>query len=715
MMIDLDKYRVGPLARAADCRGDVAAILLPPPDIDVAEAAESIRVLDNLQGYSGPWRNALALPAVGPMQSLSDQRYEITVYVAPAQAVKTEVGLNWAAFSIEIDPSDLQIVLPEKQLAQDFSARRIGRMVNASEKLAARQRSSSMFLTVFDQCIVNLSWPTSANASSKPVPRNWLDERDSMDDDVDGEGDPVWLYHKRSQTFGPRRHTLVTSSPKRSKIKGAPAPAGRHEAVATTGTLSLFNDGTRRLLYWPCLQCGEFFVTRVKDLQYPEGARHDDPRIPVLFACPHCGRPHDEADRAVLLGRARWVAEGEEIAPDGTITGAPRATRIDSFRAFGPQAPFITLEELVRKRLAAETTRQRTGSDTELRTFWNVDAGEVYEVEGEHAALSAETLAQAAADLKPGQVPAWASLLMASVDVQSDRFEVMWEAAGKGDEGAIVDHTRIVAVRSDGTPVTTGAGSGGAESAADLEACDPPGSAHHWRALVAAVFDRALPIDGDATRGLVPSIVVIDTGGAAGSTEKAYAFARWLRRNRPDCWRRTMFVKGASDPDNPVRVWRAQWDPRTADRRKPAAARQGKARASRVGVDLWLLSTDLLKDSVDARLRRGVQAAGQRCEGALHVSRHLPGYVFEQLVAEARNEDGHWENDRRVRNELLDLAVYARAGWIRLGGERIDWERPPAFAIVSKTAVEIAPSSSAPVPAPPPRRRASMFRFGGRA
>ncbi|WP_422036548.1 terminase gpA endonuclease subunit [Reyranella sp.] len=712
MPFDQDRFRVGPLATAAACRGDVAGILLPPPDLNVAEAAELYRVLDNPQAYSGPWRNALAPNTVGPMVSTTDPRYEITVYVGPAQSAKTEIGLNCCAHSIRVDPADFQIVLPEKQQAEDFSERRLGRMIRASAALSERLVSDTKFMSVFDQNIVNLSWPTSANASSKPVPRNWLDERDSMDDDIDGEGDPVALYHKRSQTFGPRRHTLVTSSPKRSKVKGAPRPSGKHEAVTTTGILALYNEGTRCHMYWPCLQCGEYFVTRVQDLQYPEGARADDARIPVVFACPSCGMPHDDESRSELFARSQWVAEGEEIAPDGTITGARRITVINSFRAFGPQAPFITLQELVRKKLKAEEVRQKTGSDTELRTFWNVDAGEVYESDDDGNALSPSDLLANAADLKAGIVPAWAPLLVASVDVQSDRFEIMWKAFGPGEEGAIVDHTKIVAVRTDGSPVTTGRGSGGAESAADLEPCDPAGVAHHWRSLVEAVFDRPLPLEGEPGRGLRPAMVAIDTGGKAGSTERAYAFGRWLRRHRPDLARRVMFVKGAR-PDNPLRVWRSQWDPKTATPKPGSAPR--KAATLRAGIDLWLLATDLLKDAVANRLRRAMTAKGRRLEGALHVARDLPPAIFEQLCAESRDTDGHWENERRVANEGWDLAVYCHAAWIRLGGERIDWQRPPTFAVAARASVQVAPSEAVPAPvvAPAPRRRSNPFRFGG--
>lgn len=699
MPFDQERFRVGPLATAADCRSEVAGILLPPPDLNVAEAAELYRVLDNPQGYSGPWRNALAPNTIAPMISTTDPRYEITVYCGPAQSGKTEIGLNACTHSIKVDPADFQIVLPEKQQAEDFSERRLGRMVRASAALSARLVSDTKYMSVFEQNIVNLSWPTSANASSKPVPRNWLDERDSMDDDIDGEGDPVALYHKRSQTFGARRHTLVTSSPKRSKVKGAPKPTGAHEAVTTTGILALYNEGTRCHMYWPCLQCGEYFVTRVKDLQYPEGARADDAKIPVVFACPFCGMPHDEDSRAELFARHQWLAEGETIAPDGTISGSRRITVINSFRAFGPQAPFITLQELVRKRLKAEEVREKTGSDTELRTFWNVDAGEVYEGADETEGLAPDDLRTAAQEIPVGVVPRWGELLVAAIDIQADRFEVQWQAVGPNGQAAIVDHQKIVAIDAMGMAITVGGGAGGAVLAGARQSCDPAMEFSHWLALVEAVFDRVLPHAGLAGRGLVPHGVAIDTGGKAGVTDKAYKFARWLKRNRPDLARRAMFLKGRGDA-NPLGVALAQWDPRVTAKRA----------VNRTGVALWNVWTDTLKDAVDASLKATIKNKGALGPDRLHLSRNLPSAVFDQLCAESRDADGHWENERKVSNEGWDCAVYCRAVMIATQITKVVWDNPPDWALAEKTAVPLGAGVGLPAPVTPAQPASTVAR-----
>ena len=660
----------------------MSALLEVPSEMDVPTAAEKFRVLQNDGGgYTGSWRNALAPYLVGPMQSLNDPRYEMTVFVGPAQSGKTEIGLNWMTHCALVDTADLQIVLPEKQQVEDFSVRRMDRAVNASPALKAAAALGKRVdtKTQFDfggKSLVTLAWPTSANASSKPVPRNWLDETDSMAMSVGamatkpGEGDPIDLFHKRSQTFGTRRHTLVTSSPKHSPTRGAARPAGMHEMPTATGITSRYNSGTRRLLYWQCEDslCGEWFVTRIEDLIFNESAAYDDPHIAVHFACPHCGELHDEFARKRMLGGARWLAEGQTIDRSGVVAGNVRQSLVDSYWLYGTQAAFIKLDEIVRKKLTALKFLADTGSDTMLRAFMNVDAGELYvpKTDGDEP-LTPELLRAAATDLPLGIVPDWARAVVAAVDIQADRFEVQWQAIGPGGQSAIIDHQRLVAVTVDGKPVMVG----GASNVAMIGAMDPVDPAQridHWMALIPAVFERALPMAADPAQAMRPIVVAMDTGGPSGTADKAYKFSRYLRRDKPALYPRAMFVKGRGGR-NPVRIMRAQWDPKTAS----------KTGANRTGVDLWFLFVDELKDAVDGMLRGLVKVSrrdhgdgSHRVDSVLHLSRYLPTAVFDQLCAEVRDGET-WVNQRRVSNEAFDLAVYCKAAALRIGADKIDW------------------------------------------
>lgn len=662
------------------------SLLDPPSDMTVDECAQKFRVLQNDGGgYSGAWRNALAPYTVAPMRSCTDPRYEFTIFCGPAQSAKTEIGLNWMTYTAIVDPADLQIVLPEKSLIDDFSVRRIQRAIAASpdlkEAFDSGDRVDRRDMFDFGRSLVNLSWPTSSQAASKPVPRNWLDESDSMPDSVGatndkpGEGDAIDLYHKRSQTFGSRRHTLVTSSPKRNPIKNAPKPVGEHEMPVAHGITARFNSGTRKFLYWQCKDemCRKWFVTRFRDLVYDDMADPDQADLDVSFACPHCGERHVEEDRMSLLLGAQWIGEGQRIDEHGSVSGNLRQTIIDSYWLFGPQAAFVTLVELVRKFLRAKHYERTQGSDTLLRAFMNVDAGELYvpELDGEEEQVTADMVKKAATDLPLGVVPAWTKLLVAAVDVQGSRFELQWQAVGADGSFAIIDHQRLMGVTANGKPLLMG-GSSTVVAGIQVLPVDPAQRLEHWLTLIEAVFERALPIEGRENAYMLPMLVAIDTGGPSGASEKAYRFSRWLRQKRPELHSRAMFIKG-NKGRNPVRVMRSQWDPRTS---------RTRINIDRRDVDLWIIFTDEVKDSVHSMLKglckaHGSKALdeGRKVDSVLQVSKYLETYVFEQLCVEEK-VNNTWENTRRVPNEAWDLAVYCRAATIRLGVDRVDWEDP---------------------------------------
>src|SRR3546814_20335653 len=51
--------------------------------------------------------------------------------------------------------------------------------------------------------------------AGKPIPRIALTDRDRMEDDIDGEGDPFDLATKRTTSYGSFAMTLCESSPSR--------------------------------------------------------------------------------------------------------------------------------------------------------------------------------------------------------------------------------------------------------------------------------------------------------------------------------------------------------------------------------------------------------------------------------------------------------------------------------------------------------------------
>lgn len=653
---------VGAYARASDLRARAAVLLQPPSDITTSQAAERYRVLDNPGGgYSGPWRNAVTPYLPGPMDALDDPTCHTVVLMAPAQTGKSEVPLNWLAKSIVEDPADFQLVLDEKDQAEDFRDRRIKKLINASPKIGERLIGDKQYFLQFRGMAFNLAWPTGSKAASKPVPRNALDEFDSMPEDVDGEGDPYQLFRKRSQTFGAAAKTYVSSSPKRTIRRGAPRPAGPHEAPAATGIAALYNSGTRERYYWPCTECGEFFTPEFSMLQWPVEATGQDEAIPVDLACPHCGGLIGETNKPAMNRQGRWLAEGLSIDTAGRVTGQARRSGIRSFWLKGVAAAFMSWSELVRKHLAALEELDRLGTDSALKTWTQTDLGEPYAppAGSEYQPLDPVELAQRAADFPLGVVPDGVRFLTASVDVQGNRFEAAVWGWGEQGEAWIVDWFQIVGMTSAGQPVLVGPAQEAA-IAGNTRMTDPGGRLEDWDALTASVVGRVYRLASDPAHGMAVLATAVDSGGVPGVTANAYAWSRKLRQMRiGDA--RAFLIKGET----------SRSAPRLSVRSFEAKEKTRKG-ASRAGVRLWHVNVNLLKDDLDARLRRS--DPGPR---ALHLSASLPQVFFDQLCVEQR--DGEvWKNPAGRRQEAWDLGVYNIAAWLRLGAERINWSDPAA-------------------------------------
>ena len=208
-----------------------------------------------------------------PLDKLVDPDLDAVIFVGPAQCGKTELILNWAGFSIRAEPSDMTIFSPTQGNARDFSNRRIDRLHRDSEKVGKELLESRDADNKFDKhykngTILGLAWPTKAELAGKPIPRIALTDRDRMEDDIDGEGDPFDLATKRTTSYGSFAMTLCESSPSREITDFRYTPKTAHEAPPTTGILALYNRGDRRRWYMPCGRCGEFLEPRFELLEW---------------------------------------------------------------------------------------------------------------------------------------------------------------------------------------------------------------------------------------------------------------------------------------------------------------------------------------------------------------------------------------------------------------------------------------------------------------
>lgn len=687
--------------------------LLPPNRVSVSQGAAETLVIRRPGGGGGPWSAQETPYMVEPLDMLASRTHSAVVFVGPAQCGKTvALGEGWMAHAVVNDPGDMLIVQMTQDKAREYSKQRIDRAIRHSPRLHALRSISQRDDNLHDKQFRNgmwlrLAWPTVTNLSSSSYRYAFGTDFDRWPDDIDGEGDGFGLLGKRTTTFQSRGMTCIESSPGRPIRDPSWVPSSPHEAPPVGGILGVYNVSDRRRWYWPCPHCGEWIQAEpgIRLFRLPafeelvEIIRTVDidrmAREHAHVACPHCGAIIDAAQRDALNRRGRWVPEGVALDAQGRATGQARGSPIAGYWLGGAAAAYVPWETLVRKYLQAVLDYALTGNELMLQTTTNTDQGAPYASRlVADAATDAATSKRFDADLERYVVPDEGRFLVAAVDVQGGRnarFVVQVHAVGVHKEQWLVDRYAITESRREGT-------------ADDWAPIDPASYPDDWDILtervVAATYRTSAP-----EREMRVRLVLVDTGGEAGVTDRAYAWYRRLRKADPDLARRVRLTKGANT--------RSEWHIRTT----MVGGEQGLG-----DIPLQLLEPNKFKDMVAHGLKRKQPGPGYyhfpQPKGPQNPKGWLPQAFFDELAAEVRQENGTWAQVK-ARNESFDLCYMILAGCMILGvDQRGFWDAPKPWARVHPENTDVISSEErravrdAARAAPPTERPRRVSRSG---
>jgi phage terminase large subunit GpA-like protein len=157
-------------------------------------------------------------------------------------------------------------------------------------------------------------------------------------------------------------------------------------------------------------------------------------------------------------------------------------------------------------------------------------------------------------------------------------------------------------------------------------------------------------------------MVAVDTGGEAGTTDKAYDWYRDCRRK--NLHGNIMLIKGGSR--NAVQASGAPF--------VKMSWVGARAKGDHADIPLHILNKLKLNDIIVNAIKRSTPGPGY-----MHFPKWLNSNHFEQLKAEIRLPDGTYLK-RKKRNEAFDLSAYITAACFLLGVEKIDWRSPPKWA-----------------------------------
>lgn len=642
----------------------LAEIIRPPRRMKPSDAVAAY-----LRTEKGSWNPALAPMLIEPLDLLSSRRYTGICYVGPRRGSKTmTLVLGALTYIVTCSPGDTQITQMSQEAAREFSRKDLARAIRHSPELLARLSPRPRDDNVFDKAFrsgmqLSVGWPSASQHASKTLKYAIITDYDRPEnrDDVDGEGTLWDLAYGRITTYMSRGKLVAESSPGGEQISPKFTPKTPHEAPPGTGITAIYNRGTRARLYWPCMECGEFFQAQpglacfnlppFEELEQ-EVQKRDLMWLAEQFAriaCPHCGGIHEIHQKPELNLRGRWVHDGESIDGGGRITGDRRRTNIASYWQGGVSAGYQRWDQLLLSYFQVVLTYVRTGDEGGLKATTNADQAALYLPRSIAKRRTAEELLQRVEDWPRGMVPAGVRFLTAQADVQSNRFVCQIHGWGIDRESWLIDRFVISSsTRREG------------DSVAGL---DPAGYIEDWDPLIKALILRAYPLEHAPSITLTPVLVMCDSGGKDGVTSNAYKF--WRKLRDVDLGRRFMLVKGASSLNVPrvLLTW-----PDARGRKDRSAGAEGD-------VPVWQINVNVLKDTVTADLARKTPGPGY-----VHLPRWAEHEYFAELTAERRGDDGRWKADKGVRNEALDLHVYGNAAYLALQAESIDWEHPPSWA-----------------------------------
>ncbi|WP_282187004.1 terminase gpA endonuclease subunit [Azospirillum sp. B21] len=581
-------------------------------------AAENV-VLPPKSAEPGKYRPQ-RVPYMVPIQrAFDDPRWRMIVFVMGSQMTKSTGVLNVIGKRMDDAPVPIIYFGPSRNFVENTIEPRLTEMLKSSTSLSAKTqwgKKNRKTLKIVSGAEIRLGWAGSAaELAGQPAGLVIVDERDRMDGDIKGEGDPVELARARGETY-PGFCIGVTSTPLIGNVEAERHPDSGlwHWKVADpedidSATWKLWQEGTRHEWAWPCPHCGEFFIPRFSVLRFDSTSPATASRTAHL-ECPDCGMRIFDHSKAEMNARAVFVAPGQRVAPDGTVSGPELTGDTISFWVSGLASPFVSFGS----RAADYVRAVRSGDMERLQTVVNTRLGELFRNAAGGQARAWEQIAALAQAYETGEVPYGVQRIALTVDVQKYGLYVVARGWGARYESWL------------------------------LRAAFLPGETERpevWNDL-AELIDGG--IDGEPF-----NIVLIDSGYRPGDkwrrpTNAIYDFCRRYPASK------VRAIKGHDHLPTPIKTAQAAVDAK------------GKA-AKWAGIMLHHLDSDFFKSWVMARID---WPAGE--PGGWHVPSDVTEAYCRQVVAETRvvkpsgaavwvrqNKDNHYLDAEMMQAAAAEL------------------------------------------------------------
>ncbi|MBP2232553.1 phage terminase large subunit GpA-like protein [Azospirillum agricola] len=602
-----------------------AGLLRPPPKRFTDEWAVDSVELPPTSGIPGPYDPSHTPYVVPIMRAFDEPRWKMIVVVMGSQMGKTLAFAIVIGRRMDDDPVPCMYVGPDRNFVEDTFEPQLIQLIKSSKSLTKKTiwgKANKKVRKIINGAVLRLAWAGSASQlAGQPAGLVLVDERDRMGDDVKDEGDPVTLGDARLNSYANGKLGVI-STPLEGSVETEEHPETGivHWKVVdpddlTSPTWKLWQEGTRFEWAWPCPYCKEYFIPRLSLLKWakPKDGRKVTPAEAQRSAHLSCPNPECECNtdglviedkhKAWMNKRARYIAPGQQVLPDGTVVGDLPDTDIATFWVSGLASPFVSWGDRAKKLVAA----YRSKNQKSIKAVINTGFGELYRHSGaapKHDVVLARRLPYAM-----GEVPYGVQKIAMTVDVQKDRLYVVHRGWGARWESWLIKATVLF-------------------GETDQDAV--------WN-------DLADLLEADF-QGFNVSLCLIDYGYRPGDKEKrpTHAVADFCRRFG---FHRARPIQGKDQLTRPIMSFKLDVD--------------GRGRTRSYGVQGHHLDSDVFKTWVHGRLEWPADQPG-----GWHLPEDIDEDYARQVVAESRmalpSGKGKWVPHSKD-NHYLDCEMMQRA------------------------------------------------------
>lgn len=394
--------------------------LMPDPDIKFDEWADVYRYLPPDASEPGKFRMSRTPFMRDILRDMSPSSpIEEIIIVKGGQISGSETINNFIGAMVHLAPGRMLLVQPTVDTMKEYMRERINPLFEHTPVIRgriseskSRDGSNTVKFKRFPGGFIAGAGANSASSlQSRAVRYLALDEIDRYPKDVDGQGDPVGMAVKRTDTFKRNRKIIKNSTPGNAD---------------DSRIMKDYAETDQRKYFMPCPHCGHMDYFRAERFSYTPGQPET-----AGMACVGCGSIIEERYKTRMMDPASG-AEWRATAP--VKNSSKRGYHVPGFLSPLGWRSWAAIAEDHEIALLQDSR----GDNALLKKVVNLDFGEPYKDQGEQARHT--EIQSRAEDYPMRTVPAGGLILTAAVDVQHNRLEAKAMAWGRGEESWVVDY-----------------------------------------------------------------------------------------------------------------------------------------------------------------------------------------------------------------------------------------------------------------------------------